>query len=281
MTSDSVISSSRSFPSRVRSPTPEKTDTPPCSRAMLAISSWISTVLPTPAPPKRPILPPRTYGAIRSTTLIPVSKISTFGDRSWNSGGSRWIGQRSAADTSPFSSIGSPITFHSRPSVTSPTGTEIGAPVSMTSVPRARPSVESRATARTRSSPRNCCTSAIRSPSGRGIRSAAYTSGSCFGKIASITTPLISIRVPTLSLLPLLGKEDRREDGLGTGARTREPSLDEHARGERPNHRLLRHEDGRLQALSLDMGEALLLLGAAKGERARRRRAAGRDEEAA
>jgi hypothetical protein len=66
----------------VRSPTPENTDTPPCSRARFAISSWISTVLPTPAPPKRPILPPRTYGAIRSTTLIPVSKISTFGERS-------------------------------------------------------------------------------------------------------------------------------------------------------------------------------------------------------
>ena len=46
---------------------------------MLWISSWISTVLPTPAPPKRPILPPRTYGAIRSMTLMPVSKISTFG----------------------------------------------------------------------------------------------------------------------------------------------------------------------------------------------------------
>ena len=68
------------MPSRVRSPTPEKTETPPCSRAMLWISSWISTVLPTPAPPKRPILPPRTYGAIRSTTLIPVSKISIFED---------------------------------------------------------------------------------------------------------------------------------------------------------------------------------------------------------
>ena len=63
----------------------------------LWISSWISTVLPTPAPPNRPILPPRTYGAIRSTTLMPVSKISIFGVRSLNAGGSRWIGQRSAS----------------------------------------------------------------------------------------------------------------------------------------------------------------------------------------
>ena len=49
-----------------------------------------------------------------------------------------------------------------RPSVTSPTGTVIGPPVSMTSVPRARPSVVSMATARTRSSPRCCWTSQTR-----------------------------------------------------------------------------------------------------------------------
>src|SRR5205807_749981 len=115
MTPDSVISSSRSFPSRVRSPTPEKTDTPPCSRATLWINSWISTVLPTPAPPKRPTLPPRTYGAIRSTTLRPVSKISIAGERSPNAGGSRWMGQRSPFDGS-LPSTGSPITFQMRPS---------------------------------------------------------------------------------------------------------------------------------------------------------------------
>ena len=128
---------------------------------MLWISSWISTVLPTPAPPKRPILPPRTYGAIRSITLMPVSKISTFEERSLKSGGSRWIGQRSLpAGGDSLPSTGSPSTFQTRPSVTSPTGTEIGAPVSTTAVPRAMPSVASMATARTRSSPRCCCTSA-------------------------------------------------------------------------------------------------------------------------
>ena len=46
----------------------------------------MSTVLPTPAPPKRPTLPPRTYGAIRSTTLSPVSKISVVGLSSANCG---------------------------------------------------------------------------------------------------------------------------------------------------------------------------------------------------
>jgi hypothetical protein len=55
---DSVISTKRSLPSRVRSPTPANTDTPPWALATLLMSSWMSTVLPTPAPPKRPILPP-------------------------------------------------------------------------------------------------------------------------------------------------------------------------------------------------------------------------------
>ena len=72
------------------------------------------------------------YGAIRSTTLMPVSKISIFGDSSLNEGGSRWIGQRSRRSAGVgLSSIGSPITFQSRPSVASPTGTVIGSPVSI------------------------------------------------------------------------------------------------------------------------------------------------------
>ncbi len=141
---------------------------------MLRMSSWISTVLPTPAPPKRPTFPPFTYGASRSMTLMPVSKISMRGTRSSNFGASRWIGQRSFALTSSgLPSITSPSTLKMRPSVASPTGTEIGAPVSLTSAPRASPSVESIATARTRSFPRCCCTSAIRSvcspPSWAGI----------------------------------------------------------------------------------------------------------------
>ena len=174
-TPDSVISSQRSLPSRVRSPTPANTELPWCSRATLRISSWIRTVLPRPAPPKRPTLPPRTNGATRSITLMPVSKISIVGCSSSKAGGSRWIGQRSASSASGSpSSIGSPSTFQRRPSVCLPTGTVIGAPVSITSMPRGMPSVASIATARTRSSPRCCCTSAIRSPppSGRSILSA-------------------------------------------------------------------------------------------------------------
>ena len=57
-TPDSAISRMRSLPSRVRSPTPANTEVPPKLRATRMIISWMSTVLPTPAPPNRPILPP-------------------------------------------------------------------------------------------------------------------------------------------------------------------------------------------------------------------------------
>src|SRR6266568_3634751 len=86
MTPDSVISRNRSLPSRVRSPTPANTDTPPKFFATRKIISWMSTVLPTPAPPNRPILPPRTYGVSRSRTLMPVSRISVRGS-SWSKAG--------------------------------------------------------------------------------------------------------------------------------------------------------------------------------------------------
>ena len=62
ITPDSCISLYRSLPSRVRSPTPANTEIPPCCLAMLLISSMMMTVLPTPAPPNRPILPPLAYG---------------------------------------------------------------------------------------------------------------------------------------------------------------------------------------------------------------------------
>ncbi len=101
MTPASSISTIRSLPSRVRSPTPANTDTPPWSFATRAIISWISTVLPTPAPPNRPILPPWTYGVSRSMTLMPVSNIWVL-DSSWSKAGAlRWMPQRSL--TSSFS----------------------------------------------------------------------------------------------------------------------------------------------------------------------------------
>jgi hypothetical protein len=58
----------------------------------MRISSWMMTVLPTPAPPKRPILPPFANGQSRSMTLMPVSKISVAEDWSEHLGAARWIG---------------------------------------------------------------------------------------------------------------------------------------------------------------------------------------------
>ena len=49
-----------------------------------------------------------------------------------------------------------------RPSISLPTGIMIGLPVSVTSMPRTRPSVESIAMARTVDSPRCCATSSTR-----------------------------------------------------------------------------------------------------------------------
>ena len=124
--------------------------------AIRAISSVRITVLPRPAPPKRPAFPPRTSGVKRSITLIPVSKISVLGDSSEKAGGSRWIGLVSLAFTGPLPSMGSPSKLNTRPKVCSPTGIVTGAPVSITFMPRTKPSVEPKATQRIRFPPR-CC----------------------------------------------------------------------------------------------------------------------------
>ena len=80
ITPDSIISRYSWVPSLVRSPTPANTELPECSLAIERISSIIITVLPTPAPPKIPVLPPLVNGAIKSITLIPVSNTSTSVD---------------------------------------------------------------------------------------------------------------------------------------------------------------------------------------------------------
>jgi hypothetical protein len=128
---------------------------------MLLISSMITTVLPTPAPPKAPTLPPLRNGHTRSITLMPVG--STSGDVDWSTsaGAGRWIGYRFSAFTGPRSSTGSPVTSNTRPITPSPTGTEIGAPVSWTRTPRRKPSVPDIEIARTQLSPRCCWTSRV------------------------------------------------------------------------------------------------------------------------
>ena len=62
-------------------------------------------------------------------TLIPVTRMLLSVACSENSGAFWWMARVWVAATGPFSSIGSPMTFRMRPSVASPTGTEIGAPM--------------------------------------------------------------------------------------------------------------------------------------------------------
>ena len=90
---------------------------------MLRIISMTITVLPTPAPPNRPIFDPLENVQIRSMTLMPVSRICVSVDCSEMVGAVRWMGSLALAFTGPLPSIGSPITLNMRPSVSSPTGT--------------------------------------------------------------------------------------------------------------------------------------------------------------
>src|SRR3954447_2972917 len=158
------------------------------------------TVLPTPAPPKTPTLPPLANGAIRSMTFRPVSKTSVAVVWSSNAGAARWIGYVCSAFTGPLLSIGRPRTSNTRPSVAGPTGTLIGAPVSCALAPRARPSVVVIATARTQLLPRCCCTSHTRgSAPWRSISTALKIAGRrpC-GNSMSTTGPVIAITRPVV-----------------------------------------------------------------------------------
>ena len=127
MTPASSISPQSCVPSRERSPTPAKALTPECSSAIVWIISMMMTVLPTPAPPKTPVLPPRVKGAIRSMTFSPVSKTSVCVDWSTNSGAGRWMGYVVSGTTVSPGSIAWPSTLKIRPNVALPTGTVIGA----------------------------------------------------------------------------------------------------------------------------------------------------------
>ncbi len=186
---------------------------------MLLISSWIRTVLPTPAPPNRPILPPFAYGQSRSTTLMPVGRISGTGFWSTNSGAAWWMARRLSNFTGPCSSIGSPMTFMMRPSVPSPTGTEMASPVSVTSWPRVRPSDESIAIVRTMFSPRCWATSRIRRLPLLSVSSAFMIAGRCPSNSTSTTAPITwltrpftLVAVSVLILVASLGRSVRSEN---------------------------------------------------------------------
>mmetsp|Transcript_5450 Transcript_5450/g.18294 ORF Transcript_5450/g.18294 Transcript_5450/m.18294 type:complete len:239 (+) Transcript_5450:1279-1995(+) len=196
MTPEVIISWYRSLPSRVRSPTPAKTEKPPWAFAMLLISSIITTVLPTPAPPKSPILPPLGYGSIRSITLMPVESTSCSTDCSVKTGASLWIGDIIVESTGPSSSIGSPMTFMMRPSTPLPTGMQMGASVSTTVCPRTRPSVASIAMVRTVLSPRCCATSRTSRISWPSTSRLLRIAGSGPSNCTSTTAPMTVVTLP-------------------------------------------------------------------------------------
>ena len=129
---------------------------------MFLISSCMFTVFPTPAPPKRPTLPPFAKGQIKSITLMPVSNNSEESAWSSNEGGFLCIGMVSFDLIFPFSSMGSPKTFIILPKVPSPTGTAIDSLVFVTGTPLFRPSEAPMAIVLTIPSPSCCWTSSTR-----------------------------------------------------------------------------------------------------------------------
>ncbi|CDX23150.1 conserved hypothetical protein [Mesorhizobium plurifarium] len=100
------------------------------------------------------------------------------------------MARSSTASTGPASSTGSPMTLMMRPSMPGPTGTEIGAPVSKTSWPRTRPSVESMAMQRTVFSPRCWATSSTRRLPTLSVSSAFRMAGRWSSNCTSTTAPM-------------------------------------------------------------------------------------------
>ncbi len=107
------------------------------------------------------------------------------------------MGKCFAALTGPRSSTGSPMTLMMRPSVSGPTGTVIGAPVSVAGWPRTRPSVESMATVRTVFSPRCCATSSTSRLPWFSALSAFRIAGSSPSNCTSTTAPRTWVILPT------------------------------------------------------------------------------------
>ena len=99
--------------------------------------------------------------------------------------------------------MGLPSTLNIRPRVFSPTGTLIGAPVAIASIPLTSPSVEPMAIHLTVSSPRCCATSTTSSPpSLRGILIASLISGSLPSvNLISRTALIICVIFPEQLLL--------------------------------------------------------------------------------
>ncbi len=123
-------------------------------------------------------------------------------------------------------SIGSPSTLNIRPSVLSPTGTVIGAPVETASIPLTSPSVGPMAIHLTVSSPKCCATSIVSSvPSVLVILTASFSSGSCPSlNFTSRTAPIIWVTLPiilsAISLFPLYTNHILRNTHVKNGSAT-------------------------------------------------------------
>jgi hypothetical protein len=92
------------------------------------------TVFQTHAQPKSQTFHHFNIGAIKSTTLIQVSKISALVVKSLNFGASLWIGSLNSVFGFSSPSIGSQRTLNILPRTFSQTGTLIGELVAVTSI---------------------------------------------------------------------------------------------------------------------------------------------------
>mmetsp|Transcript_81851 Transcript_81851/g.166775 ORF Transcript_81851/g.166775 Transcript_81851/m.166775 type:complete len:295 (-) Transcript_81851:37-921(-) len=132
-------------------------------------------------------------------------------------GGSAWMARSEVALIGPRSSMGSPVTLMIRPRVSGPTGTMMGFPVSVTGMPRAKPSVAPIAMVRTLLSPRcwatsrttSCCSTVnvFKSRASSGFtmrflssaeRPARRSSSSVF---KSVSWPMAALRPPSQGAL--------------------------------------------------------------------------------
>src|SRR5579864_4083220 len=125
----------------------------------------------------------------------------------------------SVAATGPASSTGSPTTLMMRPSVPSPTGIAIAWPVSVTSWPRTRPSLESIAMVRTVDSPKCCATSSTRRLPRLVVSSALRIAGRSSSNFTSTTAPMTWVMRPTRLVMarPYRLGVGRESHGFGAG----------------------------------------------------------------
>ena len=107
------------------------------------IISWMSTVLPTPAPPNRPIFPPCTYGVEQVDDLDAGRRTSAVSGSSWSNRRRVAVDRPALGDVQRRvgTSSGSPRTLNTWPLVTSPTGTVMRRTGVDHLAPRTRPSV--------------------------------------------------------------------------------------------------------------------------------------------